>query len=364
MTNHRRLYVIIFAFFVFDPMAIWAQKPLVWDIERLEVLKPSDSGGKSILHNANIYIEQECPLITDKDSSFSGSKHNYESLSTYFWPQEGNPSAPWINKDGQKNPERLKYDGAKINTFSYRCKYFAQAYIITADTQYAEQYLKDVKSWFVDKKTKMNPNFEYAQIVPNTLNNHGRPHGIIDAYVMIDVVESLMLMRQKGVVDQTTDKKIKKWFIKFSTWLRESDNGIKQSQYNSNLSLAYDVMMCEFYHYIGDYYHYNGIVSRFANERLEKQFMLDGSQPQELKRAKPMSYCIYNLEHVLDFCVMQNSIGKNFYILHKQLIDAAANYIANKLDDVNSLIDAEKSDYESLKKKNARLQVLLDNLKR
>jgi hypothetical protein len=345
--NHFNLIVVTYACCLFG--MVKAQKPLIWDTDILHSLNISDSLRNYTLLKAKHYATQSCPLITDKNKSYSGDRHNYESLSTYFWPLETNPKAPWVYKDGEKNPERLKYDGAKINTFTYRCKYFAQAYLITADTLYAKLYLNDIKAWFSDRRTRMNPHLEYAQIIPNTQENMGRPHGIIDAYVLIDVVESLIVMQQQEVIDARTQKKIKKWFSKFASWLRKSDNGIKQRLYNTNLSLAYDVMMCEIYLYIEDFKHYQNIADNFRTVRLETQFLTDGSQPQEMKRAQPISYCIYNMEHVLDFCLMQQSMGRNFYAENASLIDSAMNFISGKIYGVDQLNDMEKSNIEMLK---------------
>jgi len=351
MSGLRQFYMVLLIIVLFVTTYMSAQPVLKWDVQKLMALSPSNLEYKSILRNADKFLSEECPLVTNKEKTFSGDVHNYESLSTYFWENEKDPSARWVAKDGQKNPERLKYDGAKINIFYNRCKYLAQAYCLTSDTRYSEQYLADVKSWFVNKQTRMIPNMEYAQIIPNDNGNRGKAYGIIDAYVLTDVVESLILMRQKNVINKNVENKIKKWFKKFSNWLRKSEKGMEQRSASNNLSIAYDVMMCEFYYYIGDKKRYEQIVGQFLSDRLEKQFLPDGTQPHELKRAKPISYSIYNLELVLDFCTMQWHSGVDYYSQNRQLIDAAMDYVANAVLQVDNLNNAEKPDLPVLKKK-------------
>ena len=328
-----------------------ALSPILWNIAKLQSLTPDSADYKEIVRKADSFLGKPSIVVTNKVSSLSSDIHNYESLSTYFWEDESNPEGPYIYKDGEKNPERLDYDGAKINDFSYRTKYLAQAYFLTGDNRYSAQWLADVHAWFIDKSTFMNPNFEYAQVVKNTQDNHGNYYGIIDAYVLIDVVESVLLMKELKACNKKTYRKIKYWFEDFSTWMRESGNGIKQSQASNNLSVAYDVMMCEFYYYIGDKKRYEQIVGQFLSDRLEKQFLPDGTQPHELKRAKPISYSIYNLELVLDFCTMQWHSGVDYYSQNRQLIDAAMDYVANAVLQVDNLNNAEKPDLPVLKKK-------------
>src|SRR5262245_61327046 len=41
----------------------------------------------------------------------TGDKHDYMSLSPYWWPDPSKPAGlPYIRKDGEYNPERSKYD--------------------------------------------------------------------------------------------------------------------------------------------------------------------------------------------------------------------------------------------------------------
>src|SRR2546423_14156348 len=56
--------------------------------------------------------------VVDKDFvPPSGDKHDYASLSPYWWPDPSKADAggkPYIRKDGQFNPEREKYDEPRI----------------------------------------------------------------------------------------------------------------------------------------------------------------------------------------------------------------------------------------------------------
>ena len=320
-----------------------AGKNLLWDTEHLLALNSDDDEYKSIVRDAELYLKQPIPLITEKLETLSGDNHNYESLATYFWPNQEDSTASYVVRDGHKNPERLKYDGNKINVFARHCSILAKAYAITHDAKYSDRWIEEVSSWFIDEETIMNPHLEYAQIIKNRNNNQGQYFGIIDAYVLIDVVESIELMRKEKVLNNDEYNNIQSWFWQFSSWLETSALGKSMDSAPNNLSIAYDIMMCEFLSLCGNE---QAIVQRansFTRKRLYKQFLANGSQPEEMKRAKPISYCIYNLQHVLDFCrIMQNN-GIKYYRQNRRRIDAAIEFVERHLTYEGVLVKAEES---------------------
>lgn len=286
-----------------------------WLMDYLDTLTDESPEYREIIRKAEIFLLQPPVVVTNKKKSISGDIHNYESLSTYFWRDSTkSENASWVYRDGYKNPERLNYDGDKINQMWTRVTTLAKAYYLTYDKRYAEQWNKDISAWFLDKATRMNPNFEYAQIIMNSNNNHGNSHGIIDGYVLVDVVESMYIMDNLNALSKSTNKKLRKWFKEFSNWLTKSEMGKEQAAASNNLSLAYDVMLYSFWSFSNKKSKARNILDSFAVNRLQKQFLDDGSQPQELKRAKPVAYSLYNLEHVVDMCICTKAFtDKDYY---------------------------------------------------
>ena len=323
--------VCLFSVFVTAHASVTIDKPLIWNIDTLHSSTIAGISRKDILRQANEYLRSPMLPVTIKKQSFSGNLHNYESLSTYFWPNPQNPKASYVSRDGEKNPERLDYDGDKINVLARRAKVLSLAYYLTGNAQYAKQWQEDINQWFVQKSTKMAPNMNYAQIIRNRNNNQGTYYGIIDAYVFIDVIESIYLMRYCHAIKRSTDRKIQKWFRQFTVWLETSAQGKQMAAAPNNLSLAYDVMLCAFKLYYNDNLSLSSICDVFTRRRLESQILPDGSQPEELKRATPIAYCIYNLEHVIDFCLILKSMGVDYYKQHTVRIDAAYNFIQRNL---------------------------------
>ena len=95
----------------------------------------------------------------------SGDKHDYMSLSPYWWPDPSKPDGkPYIRKDGQINPERLKYDQPTIEAFAETVQTLAMAYYFSGDEKYAAKAAELLRVWYFDDATKMNPNCKYGQI--------------------------------------------------------------------------------------------------------------------------------------------------------------------------------------------------------
>lgn len=361
----HKLTLIIFLSLFYTPhltsAGLLPTKPLIWDLDTTDANLFNGMSRREIIRRADSYLQTAAPTITEKKISFSGNIHNYESLSIYFWPNPDNPSAPYICKDGERNPEYLEYDGNKINILSTRAKILSCAFFLTGHRQYAEQWKRDIQSWFVTKATRMNPNMEYAQVIRNHNNNHGQYYGIIDAYVLIDVVESVYLMQYCNAVDKKTVKKTRQWFKQFYSWLETSEMGRKISTAPNNLSLAYAVMLADFRTFAAGTVNASTLHTSLFSRLMEQQLKIDGSQPEELKRAKPMSYCIYNLEHVIDYCLLTQSLGTPFYPFHRAHIDAAFRFIRQRLDNPSLMPLAERNDIPNLSSKLYRLEKTIKN---
>ena len=283
---------------------------------------------------ANNILNKKPISITEKTISISGDIHNFESISTYFWPNPEDPQGPYICKDGIVNPETKLYDEIRLSEFCKRLKFLSIAYYLTRDECYYNSFIKQIKVWYLNKDTKMNPNFEYAQIIPRINNNHGQPHGIISAYVMNDAIEAIRLINSVKTIEKNTLKEIVLWFHQFLNWLNNSNMAQKEALQNNNHGIAIDVLKLNIALFVNDYKTANKITTSFYSTRLKKQIDYQGRQISELKRTKAFMYSIYNLMHIIDFCYIQESIGNFYYRTNHEIIDQAViflnQYIGNR----------------------------------
>ena len=115
--------------------------------------------------------------------------HDYYSEAPYWWPNPDNPSGPYIRKDGQANPDRFLWNKAALNSMSDAVFTLGTAAFLLDDSRYAQRAARIVQTWFLNPKTHMNPNLEYAQAVPGV--NTGRGAGILEGRVFIRAVQGM-----------------------------------------------------------------------------------------------------------------------------------------------------------------------------
>ena len=111
----------------------------------------------------------------------SGDKHDYLTLAPYWWPDPTKPDGlPYIRRDSETNPESKRdTDNAALNEMANAVETLSLAYYFTGEAKYADRAAVLLRAWFIDKATKMNPHYEYAQAVMG--QNNGRGAGLIDA---------------------------------------------------------------------------------------------------------------------------------------------------------------------------------------
>lgn len=277
---------------------------LLWDVTNIDV--------KGVTQSSDRFCEMPPVAVTDKATSRSGNRHNFEALSIYFWPDPDNPDGPYIVRDGQPNPEYKEYDLPRLEELVKRTGALSRAYYATGDEKYYDAFCRQIDAWFLSRKTRMVPNFEYNQFIPGRNGGKGCGAGVIDAYNLVNVIEAIRLVDSKKSLGRSRTKKLKKWFRTFASWMQTSDIGQQEARATNNHGAAYDITLFVLCQYTGNEEVCNTIVENFAERRINPQIMEDGSQPEELKRTKAFNYSVYNLQHLVDFCIILRNLGNDY----------------------------------------------------
>ena len=316
-------------------------KPLLWNIDRLRLIKQNQKhihGVQNLILEAEkIAAQKQYISVTQKERSLSNDIHNYESLSSYYWPNTQNPNGPYIEKDGMLNPETKKDDRARLNKVSNRIMKLSLAYYLTDDIKYFNECIQQINIWFLNVDSYMYPHFKYAKKKKNSGGNKGKAHGIIDAYIMNDIIESVRLLDYIKKCDEKFIKSLQKWFEDFAIWLTTDELGIIESKQKNNHAIAYDTLLLNISLFTENYQRADSIVSNFRKKRLQVLFKKDdGSQPGEQHRTRSYYYSYYNLIHVVDWCKILQSIGINYYVNNRDIIDKAFKYVESYIDNRQS----------------------------
>ena len=304
--------------------------PLIWDMSRLNKLvkeKDSNSEVQTLIKDADAYCKTKPVEVTDKKKKISIDidPHSYYSMGQYWWPDTLNPGS-FVRKHGLTNPDSKHYDREKLSDLRKRCRTLSQAYYITGEKRYYRAFVKQLRAWFINKKTYMYPNFEFSGAVPGLFDDKGRGAGMINAYDFNDVIESVRLVNGKRAIDKRTMDQLKRWFEEFAMWA-ETNHGDYIVKKHNNIGLATDVFFVNAYLFSGNEKKAKAIADRFETLRINKQIKENGQQPAELQRTNAFMYSLANLEYVIDFCYLVRVWYPDYYLTHKKRIDAAFDYL-------------------------------------
>jgi hypothetical protein len=172
---------------------IYAQKQVIENVR------------KETIKQANEMLQEKPVTVTASSCKRSaGGLNDFYSEGDYWWPDPTKPGGPYIQKDGQTNPENFSDHRYAMIRFSNMTATLTSAWLLTGDRKYAEKALAHLDAWFVDPLTRMNPNMLYAQAIWGRFT--GRGIGLIDAYHLVEVAQSAKLLMDNKLIptDQAT----------------------------------------------------------------------------------------------------------------------------------------------------------------
>lgn len=284
-----------------------------------------------LLNEADWQMEQEpLSVMTKEKTAESGDKHDYLSLSRYFWPDPTKPNGlPYINHDGVSNPELEKLDRPKLSQMATGVTTLSLAWFFSGNEQYARQATELLRVWFLNKETRMNPNLNYAQIVPGMYEGKGRCYGVIDSYSFVEMLDAVQLLEGSEAFTSKDSKALKAWFSQFLNWMLTSQQGVEEGRQQNNHATAYDVQVIAYAKYVNNRKVMEDCLSQFYERRMKAQIEPDGKQPFELRRTLAFGYSQYNLSHIIDVMQMARSAG--YEVEGLPLLEKATDFLAQYL---------------------------------
>lgn len=326
----------------------WMQAQSIWDATHLKEVKQSllqpayATAYQELLERADKELTRPPLSVMMKEKTpASGNKHDYMSQARYYWPDPDKADGlPYISRDGVSNPELEKLDRVRLGDMANRVTHLSLAWYFSGDEKYARKATELIRVWFFNKDTKMNPNLNYAQVVPGRYGNKGRCYGVIDAYSFVEMLDAVQLLEaSKAFTDQDT-KKLKEWFSQLLNWMLTSEQGQEESRQENNHAVAHDAQVIAYAMYCGNRRVAEEFLKSFPEKRIFTHIEPDGKQPQELRRTLAFGYSQYNLSHMIDIFLMGKKMGiaideatsadgRNFY----KAVDFLALYVGKKVTD-------------------------------
>lgn len=241
----------------------------------------------------------------------TGGLHDFYSEGDYWWPDPANPNGPYIQKDGQTNPENFVDHRHAMIRLSEITATLTSAWLLTGDQKYADRVLKHLNAWFADTATMMNPNMLYAQAIWGRFT--GRGIGLIDAYHLVEVAQSAKILIDRKVIPEKDAAKLKAWFSSFLSWMTTHQYGIDEMNAKNNHGTCWTVTASAMATLTGNEEVRKMCNNRFKTVLVPTQMADNGSFPLELKRTKPYGYSLFNIDAMCNLAEILSTPEDNLF---------------------------------------------------
>jgi hypothetical protein len=253
-----------------------------------------------ILKAAANYVSQTPQTITAFPTKRSaGGLHDFYSQADYFWPNPKDLTGPYVNRDGQSNPDNFDEHRKVMVRLSIQMPTLTAAWLLTGDNRYGKRACDHLRAWFVTPGTRMNPNLQFAQAVQGV--STGRSYGIIDSLHLVEVARAASFLTD-GLMNAQDLNAVKGWFQSYLDWLNSSDPGKTERDAKNNHAMCWALQAAEYARLAGNEASRKEVYRRYREIMLPDQMAEDGSFPRELARTKPYSYSIFNFDIMAGLC--------------------------------------------------------------
>ncbi len=302
--------------------------------------------------DADRALKLKPPSVMDKSRTPpSGDKHDYLSQAPYWWPDPSKPDGlPYIQHDGKHNPEADRgTDAPAWGRMASNAETLGLAYYFTHDEAYAAHAALLIRTWFINPATRMNPNVNFGQYIPGI--NEGRGIGLISFRAFTNVCNTLGLIAGSPSWTADDDKAFRQWLSAYFDWLMTSRNGRDEAHATNNHGTWFDVQAAEIALFLGQTDAARKILTEGLEKRLASQVMPDGSEPEELRRTKSLSYSLFDLQALTNLSVLAEHVNVDWWAYTTKdgrSLRAALRYLAPYADPAkpwikNDLVPAGRS---------------------
>ena len=281
--------------------------------ESFSVKRISDAKSELLRVCDQILTNKRTYSVTYNGSSLKGvSSNNYISYRAYMWPNPYTKSGlPYVLIDGKRNPQNDRNsDRPILNDLSRDIFQLGLAYFYTNEEKYVKRAIVLLDCFFIDSKTRMEPNFNFSQIIPDQPETGG---ATIEAAIFIDILEGIQFMRSSPNFSPRVDEDLKKWFRDFITWAEENPKGRINKGYQNNRGTYYTLLRCDIAVFLNDIELAKKIFEKEAFKRVIDQISSEGEMKYELRRATPLGYLKYNLQAFDELDEIGKKIGFDLY---------------------------------------------------
>lgn len=169
-----------------------------------------------------------------------------------------------------------------------------------------------LRTWFLDSRTRMNPNARFAQGIPGKCD--GRGIGLIDfATDFPMLLDCIVILGWLGALTRTDMAALHGWWTEWLEWVWSSPNGRDERAATNNHGTNYDKHVVAVAHFVRNASVVAAVCSAAPARRLDVQIGANGTLPMEDRRTKSEGYHTYDAIALLELAaVCRKSYGTLF----------------------------------------------------
>jgi len=285
-------------------------------------------------------------VTTERPPGVAMDVHEFYSEAQYFWPQDGDPKAPWVRKEGQVNPNRFVANRNALVSMADAVFTLGTAAYLLDDPRYAQRAARDINTWFINPRSRMNPQMEYSMAVRNFHN--GRGAGIVDGRAFIRAIQGMEFLAQTGTWDPKDQAAVKKWFQDYLAWLTSSENGNNEKRSGNNHASWWTAQVAAIATFVDNDAQQKAAFNYYRDHVFPRQIKGDGSAPREEARSRSLWYSVFNLEAMTTTCRIAQIQGVDLWAAHSKsdaTLDTVIEYLQPFLTDPKKWTKDQASDF-------------------
>ena len=233
-------------------------------------------------------------VTNERPQGIAMDVHDFYSEAPYWWPQDGDPKAPYVRRDGQINPNRFVANKNALVSMADAVFTLGTAAYLLDDPHSAQRAARDINAWFINPRTRMNPHMDFSQAIRNF--NPGRGAGIVDGRYFIRAIQGMEFLAQTGNWDAKDQAAVKRWFQDYLHWLTTSDNANSEKRSGNNHASWWTAQVAAIAGFVEDDAQQKAAFNYYREHVFPRQIKSDGSAPREEARTRGLWYSAFNLE--------------------------------------------------------------------
>ncbi|HEX3747237.1 MAG TPA: alginate lyase family protein [Bryobacteraceae bacterium] len=248
-------------------------------------------------------------VTTDRPKGVDVDPHEYYSEAAYYWPNPDNPTGPYLREDGHSNPARIVANQTALNAMSNAVFSLGVASFLLDNPNYGKRAAAIIHTWFVNPRTKMSPDLDYAQSVPGV--NNGRGTGVVDGRLFMRAIQGMEFLEQTGNWSPRDQAAVHQWFIDYLHWLLTSRNATDEQKSGNDHASWWTAEVAAVGSYLGDEKTQQMAFGFYREYLLPHEIMPNGSAPHEEVRARSLRSSALNLDAFSTICRIAQVHGKS-----------------------------------------------------